>query len=266
MTHPTDQKTNNEAEAFGRLFCIMGELRENCPWDQKQTMESLRHLTMEETFELSEAILEGNMEEIKKELGDVLLHIVFYARIAAEQHAFTMEEVINSLCEKLIYRHPHIYAKEKVDGVNAVRRNWEQLKLKEKPNCSVLGGVPHSLPSLIKAMRVQEKVSRIGLDWLDGAVVWNEVDKKVRTLRKEMNQEDLTSTQKEEAQKEFGDLLFSLVNYAMHMDINPEEALERANKEFVRKFQALEQEIAQKGEQLTQLSSKELGKYWKANT
>ncbi len=259
--HANDQH-NNALEAFGRLLAIMGELREQCPWDRKQTMESLRHLTIEETYELSEAILEGEMEEIKKELGDVLLHIVFYASIAAEGGAFTISEVIHSLCEKLIYRHPHIYANEKVEGADGVKRNWEKLKLKENPSRSVLGGVPHALPSLIKAMRVQEKVSKVGLDWLGNSEVWPELEQKMGRLPKEMKPDNGKFAQKGEAEEALGDLLFSLVNYARHIDINPEEALERANKEFIRKFQAVEQKVTQKGEQLTQLSTEELREYW----
>lgn len=249
--------------AFRKLLDIMAELREKCPWDQQQTMESLRNLTIEETFELSEAILEDNVEDIKKELGDLLFHIIFYAMVAAEQQAFTIANVIQALCEKLIHRHPHIYGKETAENVQAVTQNWEQQKLQEKGNLSVLGGVPHTLPSLIKAMRIQEKTSRVGFDWLDSKTVWQEVQEKVQVLTQYGSQGVSTATQQEKIQEEFGVLLFSLVNYARLIGVNPEEVLEKTNRKFTKKFQHVEQQVANQGNQITQLATEELMHYWK---
>ena len=247
---------------FDQLLTMMHELREKCPWDQQQTMESLRHLTIEETFELSEAVLEEDMEGIKKELGDLLLHIVFYARIASEKHAFTITEVIQALCKKLIYRHPHIYAQEEAQDAQAVKENWERLKLKEKGNRSVLGGVPGSLPSLIKAMRIREKVNRAGFSWQDKKAAWHKVQEEIQELMHEVSQAPLTPTQQEKVEEEFGDILFSLVGYASFIEVNPEEALEKANKKFIRRFQHVEQQVAQQGKELAQLSPEELRGYW----
>lgn len=241
-------------KALGQLLSIMDELREKCPWDQKQTMESLRHLTIEEAFELSEAILEANMEDIQKELGDLLLHIVFYAKIAAEQRAFTITHIIQALCKKLIHRHPHIYGQEKAENIQAVQQNWEKQKLQEEKNKSVLGGVPQTLPGLIKTMRIQEKVSRIGFYWPDS----NTTQHKIQTLIQQGDQKSSTTIQ----ENELGELLFLLVNYARSMNINPEEALEKKNIEFIRKFQRVEQKIASQGKQITQLSTEDLMSYW----
>jgi len=251
-SYPTSND-DREFGALGQLLDIMDELREKCPWDQQQTMESLRHLTIEETFELSEAILEANMENIKKELGDLLLHIVFYAKIAAEQRAFTITQIIQALCEKLIHRHPHIYGQAKAETTQAAQRNWEEQKLQEEKNKSVLGGVPSTLPSLIKAMRIQEKVSRVGFCWPDR----DTTQQKIKTITQPGNQQPVTIPE-----EEFGELLFLLVNYARLMNINPEEALEKKNKEFIKKFQNVEQKIASRGKQITQLSNKELMSYW----
>ncbi len=241
----------------------MNELREKCPWDQKQTMESLRHLTIEETFELSEAILEGDMEDVKKELGDLLLHIVLYALIASEQHSFTITQIIQTLCEKLIYRHPHIYSQEKAEDIQAVKQNWVKLKLKEKGNKSVLGGVPQALPSLIKAMRIQEKASMIGCDLQDRKAIWKKIKKEMQVLTQQYSQDAPTPIHKKKDQEAFGALLFSLVSYARSIEVNPEEALEKANKKFIREFQHMEQRIANEGRQITQLSIRELMRYWK---
>ena len=262
MKMPPDLDTAQAPEVFTRLLAIVDELREKCPWDQKQTMESLRHLTIEETFELSEAILEGDMTEIKKELGDVLLHILFYTRIAAEKHAFTITEVIQSLCEKLIYRHPHIYGQQEAQDSEAVEQNWEKRKLQENQNRSVLGGVPSSLPSLIKAARIKEKARRVGFDWQEQEAAWQKVQEEMEELRQEVKQPSPTPTQQEKVQEEFGDLLFALVSYASFIEVNPEDALEKANKKFIRRFQYVEQQVAQQGQQLTQLSPQALQRYW----
>ena len=263
MKPRTDLDTTQAAEAFTRLLAIMVELREKCPWDQKQTMESLRYLTLEETFELSEAVLDGDMQEIKKELGDLLLHIVFYARIASETQAFTITEVIQGLCDKLIYRHPHIYGQQKARDSKAVEQNWEKLKLKENKNRSVLDGVPNSLPSLIKAVRIKEKARRVGFDWQKKEAAWQKVQEEMEELMQEVGQPSPTPTQQEKVQEEFGDLLFALANYASFIDVNPEDALERANKKFMRRFQYMEQQLAKQGKQITQLLPQALLSYWK---
>jgi tetrapyrrole methylase family protein / MazG family protein len=263
MASPTELDNNKALKAFSQLLVIMGELREKCPWDQKQTMESLRYLTIEETSELSEAILEGDMEDIKKELGDLLLHIVLYTLIAAEQRSFTITSVIQALCEKLIYRHQHIYGSEKAEDIQEVKQNWEKRKLQEKGNQSVLGGVPHALPSLIKAMRIQEKVSMIGFGCPNSKTAWQEVQKKIQVLTQQHSQHPSTPMQQKRAQEEFGELLFSLVNYARFIEINPEDALEKANKKFIREFQHIEQQVLKQGKQITQLSTAELMSYGK---
>jgi MazG family protein len=251
-----DLEDNNAPEAFGQLLGIIRELREKCPWDQKQTMKSLRHLTIEETFELSEAILEDNTENIKEELGDLLLHVVFYARIASEQRSFTISKVIQALCAKLIYRHPHIYGQEKAEDEQAVKKNWEKLKLKEKGNKSVLGGVPRTLPSLIKAMRIQEKASMVGFDWGKQEEVWKKIQKEMQELARQ----DTSDSQK--LADALGEVLFTLVHHAKLVGVNAENALERANKKFIQSFQHIEQQIARQGKQITQLSTEELMGYW----
>jgi XTP/dITP diphosphohydrolase len=250
-------KHNAAKEAFGRLLTIMDELRENCPWDKKQTLQTLRHLTIEETYELADAILDNNLEEIKKELGDVLLHIVFYARIASETNAFTMEGVINSLCNKLIERHPHIYGSVQVKDEEEVKKNWEELKLKEG-NKSVLSGVPKSLPSLIKAMRIQEKARGVGFDWDNKLQVWEKVLEELNEFKIEDDKENNI----EKAEDEFGDLLFALINYARFCNINPEQALEKTNKKFINRFLFMEEALAKQGLQIKNLTLEELDKYW----
>ncbi len=244
-------------KAFERLLIIMDELREQCPWDKKQTIESLRHLTIEETYELSDAIMDKDMLNIKKELGDVLLHIVFYARIASETNDFNMADVINSLCEKLISRHPHIYGDVKVENEQQVKENWEKLKLKEG-NKSVLGGVPSSLPSLIKASRIQEKARAVGFDWDKPEQVWEKVQEEIAEFKYEVEQK----APKEKIEGEFGDVLFSLINYARFNDINPEDALEKTNKKFIKRFQYLEVEAAKAGKQLSDMTLAEMDVYW----
>ena len=244
-------------KAFERLLTIMDELREQCPWDKKQTIESLRHLTIEETYELSDAILDKDMLNIKKELGDVLLHIVFYARIASETNDFNIADVINSLCEKLISRHPHIYGDVKVENEEQVKENWEKLKLKEG-NKSVLGGVPKSLPSLIKASRIQEKARAVGFDWEKPEQVWEKVQEEIAEFKHEVEQK----SSKEKMEGEFGDVLFSLINYARFNDINPEDALEKTNRKFIKRFQYLESEAAKAGKQLSDMTLAEMDVYW----
>ena len=249
-----DPNRKSKLEAFDRLLTIMDELRENCPWDKKQTLESLRHLTIEETYELSDAIIENDLEEIKKELGDLMLHMAFYARIGSEKESFDMADVLNQVCEKLIRRHPHIYGDVKVDDEEKVKENWEKIKLKEKGNQSVLGGVPKSLPALVKAMRIQEKARGVGFDWENRDQVWDKV----------MEELDEFKEEKDAFKKagEFGDLIFSLINYARFVDINPEEALERTNKKFIKRFQYLETESKKDGKNIGEMSLSEMDKYW----
>lgn len=244
-------------KAFERLLTIMDELREKCPWDKKQTIESLRHLTIEETYELSDAIMDKDMLNIKKELGDVLLHIVFYARIASETKDFDIADVIDSLCEKLISRHPHIYGDVKVENEEQVKENWEKLKLKEG-NKSVLGGVPKSLPSLIKASRIQEKARAVGFDWEKPEQVWEKVQEEIAEFKHEVEQK----SSKDKIEGEFGDVLFSLINYARFNDINAEDALEKTNRKFIKRFQYLESEAAKAGKQLSDMTLAEMDVYW----
>ncbi|MCK6648056.1 MAG: nucleoside triphosphate pyrophosphohydrolase [Bacteroidia bacterium] len=244
-------------KAFQRLLIIMDELREQCPWDKKQTIESLRHLTIEETYELADAIIEKDLPNIKKELGDILLHIVFYARIASETNEFDIADVINALCDKLIHRHPHIYGDVKVENEEQVKENWEKLKLKEG-NKSVLGGVPKSLPSLVKASRIQEKARAVGFDWEEPGQVWEKVREEIAELKHEID----SKASKEKIEGEFGDVMFSLINYARFMDINPEDALEKTNKKFIKRFQYLESEAAKSGKQLSEMTLAEMDVYW----
>ena len=250
-------------KAFEHLLNIMDELREQCPWDKKQTIESLRHLTIEETYELADAILDKDMKEIKKELGDILLHIVFYARIGSETNDFNIADVINSLCEKLISRHPHIYGDVKVTDEQQVKENWEKLKLKEG-NKSVLEGVPKSLPALIKATRIQDKAKAVGFDWENKDQVWEKVQEELSELRTEI---DTEKADKEKIEQEFGDVLFSLINYARFIDVDPESALEKTNKKFIKRFQYLEEETRKQGKALEDMTLEEMDIYWnKAKT
>ncbi len=247
------------AEAFDRLLIIMDDLREKCPWDKKQTMESLRHLTIEETYELSDAILENDLNEVKKEIGDIMLHLVFYAKIGDEKKAFNIEDVLNAIAEKLIYRHPHIYGDTQAETEEEVKANWEKLKLKEG-NKSVLGGVPNSLPALVKAMRIQEKARGAGFDWEEDQQVWNKVEEEINEFKEEfVNQKEINV---ERAEGEFGDLIFSLVNWARHVEINPETALERTNKKFIKRFQYLEKRAKENGQNLSDMSLEEMDVYW----
>jgi XTP/dITP diphosphohydrolase len=231
----------------------MDELREKCPWDMKQTLESLRHLSIEEVYELGDAILDGNMEEVKKELGDVFLHLVFYSRIASETEAFDIADVLNSICEKLISRHPHIYGDTVVKDEAEVLSNWEKLKLKEGKK-SVLEGVPRSLPAMVKAQRIQDKARGVGFDWDTADQVWEKVMEELNEFKEAKTKED--------QEEEFGDLLFSLINYARFKGIHPEDALEKTNKKFIYRFQYLETESAKDGRQMGEMTLNEMDEYW----
>ncbi len=246
----------NQLKAFDRLLTIMDELREGCPWDKKQTMESLRHLTIEETYELGDAILDNDLEEVKKELGDVLLHIVFYSRIGSETNDFDIADVCNGICEKLINRHPHIYGDVKVENEEDVKRNWENLKLKEGKK-SVLEGVPNSLPALVKANRIQEKVAGVGFDWEEPNQVWEKVEEELQEFKAEVD-----NGNEDAMESEFGDVLFSMVNYARFLKINPENALERTNKKFSKRFQYLEEKARAINKPLKDMTLAEMDVFW----
>ena len=246
----------DQLKAFDRLLTIMDELREQCPWDKKQTMETLRHLTIEETYELGDAILDKDLEEVKKELGDVLLHIVFYAKIGSETKDFDIADVCNSICEKLIGRHPHIYSDVKVEDEDDVKRNWENLKLKEGKT-SVLEGVPKSLPALVKANRIQEKVAGVGFDWEEPNQVWEKVEEELNEFKTEVQTGD-----QDRMESEFGDVMFSMVNYARFLNINPENALERTNKKFSKRFQYLESKAKALNKHLKDMTLAEMDVFW----
>jgi len=249
---------NEKSLAFERLLTIMDELREQCPWDKKQTMESLRHLTIEETYELTDSIIENQPDKIKKELGDLLLHIVFYARIASETDLFDIKDVIDSLCEKLIHRHPHIYGDVKVTSDEDVKKNWEQLKLKEG-NTSVLAGVSKSIPAMIKAMRIQEKARAAGFDWENKTQVWDKVMEELQEFKHETSKEN---QDRKRIEDEFGDLIFALINYSRFIDVNPDEALERTNIRFINRFKYLEEKALENGQELTKMTLEEMDVYW----
>lgn len=245
-----------ELKAFERLLIIMDELREQCPWDKKQTMTTLRHLTIEEVYELGDAILDNDLDDVKKELGDVLLHIIFYSKIASETNTFTIADVCNSICDKLISRHPHIYGDVVVKNEEDVKRNWEQLKLKEG-NTSVLQGVPKSLPAVVKASRIQEKVAGVGFDWEAPEHVFAKVEEEIAELKVE-----ITKGNQDAIESEFGDVLFSMINYARFLNINPENALERTNKKFIKRFQYLEAKSKEINKPLEDMSLSEMDVFW----
>lgn len=245
----------DKKKAFERLLIIMDELRAGCPWDMKQTMESLRHLTIEEVYELGDAILDGDHEEIKKEIGDILLHMVFYSKIGSEKNQFDIADALNSICDKLISRHPHIYGDVKVQDEEEVKANWEKLKLKEGKK-SVLEGVPRSLPAMVKAQRIQDKARGVGFDWDNSDQVWQKVLEELEEFKQES---DRNSDKMEE---EFGDLLFSMINFARFKGLNPEDALERTNKKFIFRFQYLETKSAEDGKSLSDMTLEEMDKYW----
>lgn len=261
MAHPAPQSQHTPASAFQRLVDVMNTLRLECPWDKKQTMQTLRHLTIEEMYELADAILDNDLDEVKNELGDVLMHLVFYAKIAEEQEAFTITDALNAVCDKLIIRHPHIYSDVKVNNEEDVKANWEQIKLKEG-NKSVLSGVPKGLPSLVKAYRIQDKVRGVGFDWDDKTEVWKKVEEELQEFKDEYNIVENKSIDLEKAEQEFGDLLFALTNYARHIGINPENALEKTNKKFIRRFTYLEEKSKENNLELQNMSLEEMDVYW----
>ncbi|MBB1194665.1 nucleoside triphosphate pyrophosphohydrolase [Flavobacterium sp. SOK18b] len=245
-----------QLQAFDRLLTIMDDLREKCPWDQKQTMQSLRHLTIEETYELGDAILDNDLSEVKKELGDLLLHIVFYAKIGSETSDFDIADVCHEISEKLIHRHPHIYSDTIVKDEEEVKQNWEKLKLKEGKK-SVLEGVPTSLPALVKASRIQDKVKGVGFDWEETHQVWDKVQEELEELQVEVQAGD-----QDKIEAEFGDVLFSMINYARFLNVNPEDALERTNKKFIKRFQYLESKASELGKPLMDMTLAEMDIFW----
>ena len=250
-----------QLQALDRLLTIMDELREQCPWDKKQTMQSLRHLTIEETYELGDAILDNDLNEVKMELGDVLLHIIFYSKIGSETNDFDIADVANAICDKLVNRHPHIYGDVKVLNEDDVKRNWEQIKLKEGKK-SVLEGVPRSLPALVKANRIQDKVAGVGFDWEEPQQVFEKVQEELGELQEEVQKGDI-----EKIEAEFGDVLFSMINYARFLGVNPENALERTNKKFIKRFQYLENSAKEIGKDMKDMTLEEMDIYWnKAKT
>lgn len=243
-------------QAFERLLTIMDDLREKCPWDKKQTLESLRYLSIEEMYELSDAILTNDLQEVKKELGDLMLHLVFYAKIASETNQFDITDVLNGICDKLVHRHPHIYGDIKVTTEEEVKQNWEKLKLKEGKK-SVLEGVPRSLPAMVKAVRIQEKARGVGFDWNNSEQVWEKVEEELEEFKEELSQGD-----KEKTEQEFGDLLFSMINYSRFVGVNPEDALERTNKKFILRFQQMEAVLKKEGKDLSEMTLAEMDVYW----
>lgn len=245
-----------QLQSFERLLDIMDDLRAKCPWDRKQTMQTLRHLTIEETYELGDAILDNDLQEVKKELGDVLLHIVFYSKIGSETKSFDIADVCNEICEKLISRHPHIYGDVTVENEEEVKQNWEKLKLKEGKK-SVLEGVPKSLSALVKASRIQDKVKGVGFDWEEPEQVWDKVQEELQELR-----DEIETGNQEKMEAEFGDVLFSMINYARFLKINPEDALERTNKKFIKRFQYLESKAAELGKSLSDMTLAEMDVFW----
>lgn len=247
---------NQKLQAFDRLLKIMDELREQCPWDRKQTLASLRHLTIEETYELGDAILDENMDELKGEIGDLMLHMVFYSKIASEKGAFDIADVLNAICDKLVHRHPHIYGDVEANDEETVKANWEKLKLKEGKK-SVLEGVPRSLPALVKATRIQDKVKGIGFEWDNKEQVWDKVNEEIAEFRVEEEKGNQA-----EMEAEFGDVLFALINYARWNKINPEDALAKTNKKFIDRFQWMEINAASEGKQLSDMNLKEMDIYW----
>ena len=249
-------KMDARLQAFKRLLTIMDDLREKCPWDKKQTLESLRYLSIEEMYELSDAILTNDLQEVKKELGDLMLHLVFYAKIASEKNQFDITDVLNGICDKLVHRHPHIYGDVKVATEEEVKQNWEKLKLKEGKK-SVLEGVPRSLPAMVKAVRIQEKARGVGFDWDNREQVWEKVEEELEEFKEELKHGD-----KEKTEQEFGDLLFSLINYSRFVAVNPEDALERTNKKFILRFQQMEAVLKKEGKDLSDMTLAEMDVYW----
>ncbi len=254
---------NEKLAQFERLLKIMDDLREKCPWDKKQTIESLRHLTIEETYELCDAIINDDLNELKGEIGDLMLHMVFYSKIASERNAFDIEDVLRNVCDKLIHRHPHIYGDVQAETEEEVKANWEKLKLEEgnqsSEKKSVLKGVPKSMPSLVKAVRIQDKVKGVGFDWDNKEQVWEKVEEEINEFKSEVD-----AANHQNMEQEFGDLMFSLVNYARFIGINPEDALEKTNKKFVNRFKKMESAINNEGKELNAMNLNEMNQYWEA--
>ncbi|QBQ41445.1 nucleoside triphosphate pyrophosphohydrolase [Sphingobacterium psychroaquaticum] len=261
MAHQAPETQHTPGGAFERLVTIIDTLRVECPWDRKQTMESLRLLSIEELYELTDAILDKDYDEVKKELGDVMVHLVFYAKIASEQKQFDIVDSLNAVCDKLITRHPHIYGDVEAETEDVVKSNWEQIKLKEG-NRSVLSGVPKGLPALVKAYRIQDKVRGVGFDWEDKTEVWAKVEEELEEFKNEFNLTQGEEIDQDRAEAEFGDLLFSLINYGRHLGLNPENALERTNKKFIFRFNHLEKRASENGQQLKDMSLAEMDVYW----
>ncbi len=255
-------KSQSSTDAFQRLLYIMDRLRVECPWDRKQTIESLRHLTIEEVFELSQAIVDEDYQDVKKELGDIIMHIVFYSRIAEDRKLFTIDDVINGICEKLIIRHPHVFGDTSVKNAEEVADNWEKIKLTKEHNISVLGGVPNALPELVKAYRMQEKAAGVGFDWENKEQVWEKVEEEIRELKEEVEILEQGTGSRERVTEEFGDLMFALVNYSRFIKVNPMDALEVANKKFRSRFNFVEEKAREMGKSLVDMSLDEMNELW----
>lgn len=256
--------SQSSTQSFQRLLDIMDRLRKECPWDKKQTIESLRHLTIEEVFELSQAIVDEDYQDVKKELGDIIMHIVFYSRIAEDRKLFTIDDVINGICEKLIIRHPHVFGDTSVKSAEEVADNWEKIKLTKEHNRSVLGGVPNVLPELVKAYRMQEKAAGVGFDWENKEQVWEKVEEEIRELKEEVSvwEQETGNCNKERVTEEFGDLMFALVNYSRFIKVNPMDALEVANKKFRKRFNYIEDKAREMGKSLVDMSLDEMNELW----
>ena len=254
--------SHSSLQAFQRLLDIMDRLRVECPWDRKQTIESLRHLTIEEVFELSQAIVDEDYQDVKKELGDIIMHIVFYSKIAQDRNLFTIDDVINGICEKLIVRHPHVFGDTTVKSAEEVADNWEKIKLTKEQNRSVLGGVPNALPELVKAYRMQEKASGVGFDWENKEQVWEKVEEEIRELKEEVVEMGTANGNKDRVTEEFGDLMFALVNYSRFIKVNPMDALEVANKKFRSRFTFVEEKAREVGKSLVDMSLDEMNELW----
>ena len=262
MNKNMDSNGQSSTQAFQRLLDIMDRLRVECPWDRKQTIESLRHLTIEEVFELSQAIVDEDYQDVKKELGDIIMHIVFYSKIAQDRNLFTIDDVINGICEKLIVRHPHVFGDTSVKSAEEVADNWEKIKLTKEQNRSVLGGVPNALPELVKAYRMQEKASGVGFDWENKEQVWEKVEEEIRELKEEVVEMGTANGNKDRVTEEFGDLMFALVNYSRFIKVNPMDALEVANKKFRSRFTFVEEMAREAGKSLVDMSLDEMNELW----
>ena len=261
-SHQSTVNSQSSLQAFQRLLDIMDRLRVECPWDRKQTIESLRHLTIEEVFELSQAIVDEDYQDVKKELGDIIMHIVFYSKIAQDRNLFTIDDVINGICEKLIVRHPHVFGDTSVKSAEEVADNWEKIKLTKEQNRSVLGGVPNALPELVKAYRMQEKASGVGFDWENKEQVWEKVEEEIRELKEEVMEMGTGNGNKDRVTEEFGDLMFALVNYSRFIKVNPMDALEVANKKFRSRFTFVEEKAREAGKSLVDMSLDEMNELW----